>query len=404
MKAVVIAIGNEVLSGKIDNSNATAISWALEERGYDVVRHMVLPDTAEELKEGVGQALSVAPLVVVCGGLGPTCDDKTRSTLSEFAGTTLEVNAAREKQLLDRFGPIPTLQDQSLQPKGALLIDNPVGTAAAFTLKVSGKLLAALPGVPQEMYATLGPLLDSCVEQQPPSIPKAVFGAVLTLQKEASVDPLLRDFVGRHPEVKVGIYPQQGHVHVRIQTPEEKRALAEELFERLEGQFPHNYFESLKGNLAELIQKKMIAKGKTLALAESCTGGFISSQLTEIPGASQYLLGSIVSYSNSSKQSFLSVPSELIEEKGAVSPEVAKAMCEGAMQAFDSDFAVAVTGIAGPDGGSEAKPVGTVYGAIVEKGEQAVVYPYELKGLRKGIIDSATSHILAQLLVRVAHG
>lgn len=355
MSIEIAAIGNEVLRGMVVNTNGAYLGRRLDEEGWAVSRQTTLPDERAPLIEGLEEALKRSSIVVATGGIGPTLDDITY----ECASTLFSVPGAALK--------------------------NPIGSAQGYYFKEGNKLLFLLPGVPQEMEAMF--------EQEVlPLLPSQKKGHRLTLHfsmlRENDVDPFLRDM-----KVEAGIYPSYGSLTVVLRGFDLKEL--EKGKEKLKKEFSAHYYESSSGTLEEAIQEWMIKNKKTLACAESCTGGFLSSQLTSIPGASNYFLGSIVAYSNSLKQHLLHVSSKTLETKGAVSAETVHEMWKGALQATGADFAVAVSGIAGPSGGTAEKPVGTVFYAIGFKNTAPEVGALHFKGPRHLVILRTTRRLLS---------
>lgn len=355
MSIEIVAVGNEVLSGMIVNTNGAYLGRRLDEEGWRVSRQSTLPDERAPLIEGLDEALKRSSIVIATGGVGPTLDDITydcAKTLFSVPGVPLK---------------------------------NPIGSAEGYYFREGNRLLFLLPGVLQEMEAMF--------EQEVMSLlPPQKKGHRLTLHfsmlRENDVDPFLRDM-----KVEAGIYPSYGALTVVLRGFDLK--VLEMGKEKLKKEFSAHYYESPSGTLEEAIQEKMIKNKKTLACAESCTGGFLSSQLTAIPGASNYFLGSLVTYSNSLKQHLLHVSSKTLESKGAVSSETVHEMWKGVLQATGADFAVAVSGIAGPSGGTGEKPVGTVFYALGFKEKPPEIGVLHFKGPRALVILRTTRRLLS---------
>ncbi len=372
MKVELITIGNEVLSGHTVNTNATVIAQELFKEGYKLSRETTIVDEELEISQAILAALDRSDFVITTGGLGPTLDD--------ISGSVAEKTLKSSPELLK----------------------NNLGSAPGLIFRQGQHALAMLPGVPHEMKAML---VDSVIPVMKKSakLEKRPFRQVLsfTTLYETAVDPLLRDFKEKYPELEFGIYPSLGllqvHLYVYADSQENADRLIDPAAQILKDKFAANYYESETGNIGQSIQSLFTQKGWTLSAAESCTGGSIASYLTQISGASAYFLGSVVSYSNEAKESILGVSPQTIEKFGAVSKETVTEMVLGASKVFKSDFSIAVTGIAGPTGGTEEKPVGTVWFAIHRKGNEPLVWKIQRKGNREMIITGSKNILLGKL-------
>jgi nicotinamide-nucleotide amidase len=394
--AEVVGIGDELLNGAVVNANAAFISRALQDLGIVVTRHLALPDQEDLLEEGLAESMSCVPLVIATGGLGPTLDDKTKQVAAKLFDCELELDPEVLEALKKRYGDHASLIDQSTLPRKALKLQNRLGTASGLVLINAHSTLILLPGVPLEMEVLMEeqviPYLKRAFVLSPPDERlKLHFFSLF----ESSVDPTLRELQERWPDLKMGIYPHNGLLTVSLQGSKESLEDAQEKLRLHYGR--HEYFAA-DGRIETAVQELLVKKGKTLSIAESCTGGAISARMTSIPGASRCFIGSIVSYANPVKESLLEVASSVLQEKGAVSPEVAKLMAEGCARVLGTDYAVAVTGIAGPDGGTPEKPVGTVYLALHERHSgKTDVMPVKTRGSRASIIDRASNFALGEL-------
>ncbi len=369
MTIEIVAVGDELLNGITVNTNATFISRKLSESGYAVGRHTVLPDRSPALEEGLREALSRSALVITTGGLGPTCDDVTRDAAAKIFSSSFHTDAELEKELFTRFGgKLKSLADQARVPSKALLLKNRIGTASGLLFSEGGKTLVLMPGVPQEMRPMLEnellPLLPNYYAKGEATISQMVHFGLLF---EDHVDPTLRELQVRFPQMEFGIYPAYGFLSVRLTSKDVNaiRACKEEL-ERIFSQY---LFEDTEGKIERAVHTLFTKNGWTLACAESCTGGQIAAKLTSIPGASNFFLASLVTYANAMKEEFLGVKSDTLRVHGSVSQEAAREMAEGTLQRSGADVAIAISGIAGPDGGTAEKPVGTVWVAVARKKE-----------------------------------
>ncbi|MGH2612370.1 MAG: nicotinamide-nucleotide amidohydrolase family protein [Rhabdochlamydiaceae bacterium] len=355
MSIEIVAVGNEVLRGVVVNINGAYLGRRLDEEGWNVSRQTILPDEPLQLTAGLQESLNRTSIVIATGGIGPTLDDKTlecASTLFSSPGTPLK---------------------------------NQIGSASGFHFTNGNLHLFLLPGVPQEM--------ESMFEEEVfPLLPPQKKGNRLRLHfsmlSENEVDPFLREM-----EVEAGIYPSYGGLTVILRGDNLLKLEKEK--ERLKKQFKSYYYESPSGTIEEAIQQWMIKNKKTVACAESCTGGLLASQLTAIPGASNYFLGSLVTYSNQLKEKMLQVSSKTLHTKGAVSSEAVHEMWKGVLHVTGADFAVAVSGIAGPTGGTPDKPVGTVFYAIGFKESSPEIGTFHFKGVRNLVILRTTRRLLA---------
>lgn len=403
MKIEVIAIGNEILSGNTVNTNAAFISNELLKAGLSVYRHTVLSDEESQLREGLTEGLKRSDVVLTTGGLGPTYDDTTRKVVARLFGTGFTFHPEIAADLKERYGDhrLIRLEDQSTLPSLAKPIRNRVGTAPGLLFEANDALLIMMPGVPPEMKVMMMeqviPYLQKTLQ---PKMKKYYRNIHLFNLPESAVDTTLRDISSGYPEIEVGIYPNLGLLSVGISTVSENEPMASALLEKakniLVGKFTEHIFESENGRIEQAVHDLFIAKGLTLSTAESCTGGSVAARLTRIPGASKYFMGSLVTYSNQLKMSLLDVSEKTLKDKGAVSEEVVKEMAKGLLAKTGTDYGLAVTGIAGPEGGTAEKPVGTVWGALIRKGNEPYAWKFRGYGGRDMIIERSVNALLAE--------
>jgi nicotinamide-nucleotide amidase len=393
--AEIVCIGNELLSGTTVNTNATFISAKLKENGFSVKRQTSIPDEKDIIVETLSESLACVSLVIATGGLGPTVDDLTRAAVAELMDCSLEYSESLAKELLSRFGKIDSLENQATVPTKALLLPNTSGTAAGLVFIKGSSILIVLPGVPMEMELML--------EKEVLPYLKRVFPEVKLPSKErlyfynlweSTVDPVLRELTERFPKLEMGIYPHHGLLTVALEgNSKEVESAKETLLEH----FEDNRYESSDGKIATAVQELFIQNNWTLSLAESCTGGAIAARLTSIPGSSQYFLGSCVVYSNELKEKILNIPHGIIQEHGAVSNETSMALVDAVQQKTSSTFALSATGIAGPTGGSEDKPVGTVFISFKKEKQNPKSATLHIKGERSFIIERTVNFCLGEL-------
>jgi nicotinamide-nucleotide amidase len=374
--AEIVTIGTEMLLGDLVDTNTAWISQRLAELGVAIYRHTTVGDNPERIVEALREASSRSTLVITTGGLGPTSDDLTNACLATLTGREMqEYPEARQHvdEMFERFGRKPTENNykQALFPTGTELIPNPVGTAMGALVEWEETLFATLPGVPVEMKTMFGETLEPLVRARSEGsiVSKTLHFAGIG---ESALAEKVQEFLdARDPTVAP--LAGQGRVRLRITTraATEEEALDKispverEILARLNDFYYGQGDETLEGAVARLLQKR----GATLALAESCTGGLLAKRLTDMAGSSAYFTEGLVTYSNEAKERLLGVPHALILEHGAVSEPVARAMAEGTRKTSGADYGLSVTGIAGPDGGTEEKPVGLVFVGISDAGD-----------------------------------
>ncbi|QGP92793.1 Putative competence-damage inducible protein [Neomoorella glycerini] len=381
MLAEAIFTGTEMLLGQIVNTNAACLSRELAAAGISLYRQVVVGDNLERIREAIDDARRRADLIIVSGGLGPTEDDLSREALAAALNLPLvEDPAAREnvtRYFAARRRPMTSNNlKQALLPAGARALDNPFGTAAGVFLEHEGKIYALLPGPPREfepmVVDRLLPLLEPYGARR-----EVIFSRVLKIagMGESAVEEALKDLLhGDNPTLAPLAAP--GEVTLRLTaragSPEQARELIRPLEAAIRERLGEHIFGSDADTLEGVVGAILAGRRLTLAIAESCTGGLLAHRVTNIPGSSDYFLGGMVAYSNEAKIKFLGVEEETLAAHGAVSPEVAAAMAQGVRRAFAAGIGVGITGIAGPGGGTPAKPVGLVYVGLDIQGKVEV--------------------------------
>lgn len=402
MQAEILAIGDEVLAGMVVNSNASFISQKLSQIGWDISRHTTLPDDLNAIYEGLKEALGRSTVVLVTGGLGSTHDDVTRNAAAKLFNSGFHYDSEVAADLTKRFGDkLPSLKDQATVPSKAKIVLNAVGTAPGFIFTSEEKKLILMPGIPYEMKPMLENQVIPYLKEAFPLEEKYAEHFHFCLLNESTVDPMLRELSVVYPKVKIGIYPAYGGVTVSMTAP--SKDLINPLKDRLLSRFSTYLYPSASGKIEEAVHDLMRERKKTLAFAESCTGGMIAEKITSLSGASDYFLGSIVAYSNSLKNHLLSVSENTLKQYGAVSAETAAEMLSGLFKATKADYGIAVTGIAGPTGGTPEKPVGTVWAAIGERDRAPDIALLKGKGSRQMIIQSTSNRLLGGLWRKIVH-
>ncbi|MGI9951240.1 competence/damage-inducible protein A [Moorellaceae bacterium AZ2] len=408
MLAEAIFTGTELLLGQVVNTNAAFLAQQLAAAGISLFRQIVVGDNLERIKQAIREAKERADLIIIGGGLGPTQDDLTREALAAALGLPLEEDPQAREHIVRFFTarnrPMPSQNlKQALLPRGARLLPNPLGTAPGIFLSHQGKLYACLPGPPgefQPMFTQeLLPLLRSyCQEQQ------VILSRVLkvTGMGESTVEERVRDLL---PSTNPTLAPlaKIGEVHLRLtaRAPDAGTALA--LIEPIEKEIRRRLSDYVFGadddTLEQVVGRLLSARGWTLAVAESCTGGLLAHRITNVPGSSAYFRQGLVAYANEVKIKLLGVPPEILARQGAVSREVALAMARGIRQLSGTEVGVGITGIAGPGGGTPAKPVGLVYVAVDLQGDSQV--RRELFQGRREEVKWRASHSALDLLWRM---
>ncbi len=371
MNAEILCVGTELLIGDIVNTNAAYISAKLSEIGINVYYHSVCGDNRKRLTECLKTALSRADLVVMTGGLGPTYDDITKETVCECLGLTLEEDpkiterlekyfAARGRQMTDNN------RKQALVPRGARIFENAHGTADGLAVVNGEKTVILMPGPPREMKPMLDnqviPYLSGNTDHVLVSSNVYIYG-----MGESSVENALKDLMRTSVNPTVAPYVDGG-VRLRVTASAADSKSAKELIQPVVKEIRRTLGSAVysvdEPRLEAVVVEKLKEKGKTVAFAESCTGGLISKRITDVPGSSAVFGYGFCTYANEAKTKILGVKRETLDLYGAVSPQTAEEMAKGALEVSGADIAVSVTGIAGPDGGTEEKPVGLVYMGI----------------------------------------
>lgn len=379
MNAEIIAVGTELLLGDVINSNAAWLSKELAAIGVDVFRHTTVGDNPERIKKAVSQALERAEILIFTGGLGPTEDDLTVETIAGYFNMPLKADQQSIEHIRTMFQQRDILMPecnlkQAFKPEGAETLNNPVGTAPGILWDVSAMAnqrahIITFPGVPKEMRA-MWPQAKAYIQQMQKSSNEEI--SVLTTRflnffgiGESSLVEHLKDLMKSESPTVAPYVSANGEVRIRLasKAPTESEALKviqpvkDEILKRCLEWYIGDDEISLEASVGELLTRL----GLSVSTAESCTGGLLSSRLTDVPGSSAYTMLNVVTYSNVQKSKILGVAESLLETQGAVCEAVARQMASGIKRISNCDIAISLTGIAGPEGGSEEKPVGLVY-------------------------------------------
>ncbi|TRX70475.1 competence/damage-inducible protein A [Carboxylicivirga sp. M1479] len=412
MNVEIITIGNELLIGQVIDTNSAWMGQELNKAGFDVSRITSIQDTASEISSTLNEAMLRADIILLTGGLGPTKDDITKETLAKLFDSELVFNQEAYDNMANfikgRVKSINKLnRGQAYIPACCELINNPVGTAPVMWFNQNGKIIVSMPGVPGEMKTAMK---DSII---PRLQDKFVTGHILhkTIQvfniPEAVLAEQLEEWESSIPAfISLAYLPGPGKIRLRLSAKTNDKQLAMQAFERLTLQLHEligaHIFAEEDQPTHVLISEVFKLSGKTLATAESCTGGLISHLLTSVPGSSAYFRGAVVAYENEIKKAVLGVPSQKLEEHGAVSQEVVEAMALGVKKLMQTNYAIATSGIAGPTGGSDEKPVGTVWIAIA--GDFGVISKkYNFGQIRGRNIQRSADSALIMLLQQLKH-
>jgi nicotinamide-nucleotide amidase len=365
------------LLGEIVDTNAAYMSQRLAEIGVDVHFRHTVGDNPGRIVSVLELALSRSDVVLICGGLGPTQDDLTRESVAAVTGRELVTDPDAEDHLREFFarrGHVPTSNNlkQATVPSGGRLLENTCGTAPGLCVEDDGKLIFAVPGPPTEMREMMQRQVLPILCERLGGELRPVYTRVLRMADigESSLVAAIDDIITRQTDPTVAPYANPGEVTLRLATKAATESEAARRLDAMEATLRERigrYIYGVDGETMEVAAGNALReRGATVAVAESCTGGLIASRITDVSGSSEYMLGGVVAYANEIKQRVLGVPAETLAEHGAVSEPTARAMALGARELFGADYAVATTGIAGPTGGTEEKPVGLVYVAIAD--------------------------------------
>lgn len=376
--AEIITVGDELLLGLVVNGNAAYLGRAFAEAGVPVQWSCVVADDLDEIQVALARAIKRASVLVITGGLGPTPDDMTKEAVAKSFNMELELRADLLEAVEARFArfgrTMPEVsRNQAIFPRGAEVIPNPLGTAVGIHITRDSCEIFVLPGVPHEMEGMtanyLVPWLHKNLATTPflaKTLQTTGIGESLILERMGGVEHI-------NELVQLAFLPSPIGVTLHLSAKSQDTYEAEAQLAEAEGLIRERIGEFVyatgRQSLAEVIARILTNRGKTVAVAESCTGGFVAHTLTNIPGSSNFFERGFVTYSNRSKTELLGVPEELIQQRGAVSEEVVRAMAEGARRKAKTDYGLATTGVAGPDGGTPEKPVGTAWVAVADARE-----------------------------------
>ncbi|ADQ40485.1 competence/damage-inducible protein CinA [Caldicellulosiruptor acetigenus I77R1B] len=409
MVAEIICVGTELLLGQILNTNSQYLAQKLAELGIDLYFQTTVGDNMERLKMAIDIATKRSDILIFTGGLGPTSDDITKEAVADYFGLALvldeDVLRRIEKFFERRQVKMPEInKKQAYVPEGAKVLHNKNGTAPGLIIEKDGKIAILLPGPPFEMQPMFEegvlPYLEKFSKQK-------IYSRVLKFVGigESSIEEALKDLILSQTDPTMALYAKPFEVELRITTKKESEECAKSLLQSMENRIRERLGEYIYGVDRQLLEEVVIGllaeKKLKVSVAESCTGGLICNKLTNVPGASEVFDRGFIVYSNEAKMKLLGVPEQVLKEHGAVSSQTARYMAQGALSNSLADIALSVTGIAGPGGGSETKPVGLVYIGIATK-DYSESFEFRFSGDRlriKEMTSKAALNILRKKII-----
>lgn len=399
----IISVGTEITTGSILNTNTKYLSTKLMELGIEIHYHTTVDDNKDRLSEVLNIALNRADIIITTGGLGPTEDDLTKEVISNSLGLELEMDGPMEQSIVKMFtnmnSPMTNNnRKQAIKPKGSEFILNDVGTAPGIYINKDNKKIIMLPGPPHEMNLMFEKYVIPLIKEDYSILVRSVnlYGI-----GESSLETELKSLpLWNYNNITIATFAKSGDLEIKIIGKGKIKAKVEDEIEKIVNIIIENFEEFIFGygniTIEEVVLKLLQDKNFKFGLCESCTGGLISSRLTSIPGASNVLDRSIVTYSNRSKIEELGVDSEILNKYGAVSSETAYAMAKGLITKSNLDIVLSITGIAGPDGGTESKPVGLVYICIMDNNRHKMI-KCNINGNRISVQNRAATRALNEI-------
>lgn len=392
MKAEILAVGTELLMGQIVNTNAQYISSKLPEAGVGVYYHSVVGDNPDRLEDSLKLALERCDIVITTGGLGPTQDDLTKETISRVCGKNLVIHEESLNKIKNYFSRLgrqmtPNNEKQAYMPEGCIVLKNNNGTAPGCIIEMGEKAVIMLPGPPVEMKPMfldyVMPYFKNKGAYSLESVILRVFGI-----GESAMETKIMDLIDGQTNPTIATYAKEGEVTIRVTASVPMGESAEKILTPVVNEIKRRTGENLYSDKDETLDSVaaglLLENNITIATAESCTGGLISEMLTDVPGISKVFMGGAVTYSNEAKMEYLGVKEQTLKSHGAVSRETAAEMAEGIRKRLKTDIGISVTGIAGPGGGTDEKPVGLVYVGLSGDGG-TITKELRLSGNRKKI-------------------
>lgn len=403
MVVELISVGTELLMGNIVNTNTQFLAEQCALLGLSMYHQVTVGDNRERLSEAVRTALGRSDVVILTGGLGPTEDDLTKEVCAEVMGFALKEDAHTKKRIQEYFknSIFKVIPDnnwkQAMVPEGAIVLDNDNGTAPGLILEKGKKAAVLLPGPPGELYPLFKNQVFPYLKKRQPELLRSQMVKICGVG-ESQVEDKLLDLIDKQTNPTIATYAKTGEVHLRVtaraKSEEEAKKLIKPVVREIKSRFGDNVYSVQEEETLEMAVVKLLQKHElTVTTAESCTGGLLAGRLVNVPGASEVFREGFITYSNKAKRKYLDVSKSTLKKYGAVSSETAREMAIGGVFAADCDVCVAVTGIAGPDGGTEEKPVGLVYIATYMK-EKVTVKKFRFKGNRAKVREQAVVRAL----------
>ncbi|HHV38584.1 MAG TPA: competence/damage-inducible protein A [Tepidimicrobium sp.] len=407
MKAEIVSVGTEIIMGSTLNTNVQYITQRLSEFGIDVLFHTSVTDDPELLREVTNIALERVDLIIFTGGLGPTQDDMTKEVVSDTLGLKLVLNPFIQNNIKEYFNrtnrPMPSNNiKQAYLPEDSKFLMNRVGTAPGIYIEKDNKIIILLPGPPREMKTMFDEQVVPLIKRDPTIMTKTIRTRTINTIGigESALEMKLKDIIDKKEDIIIATYAQEGKVDVKIIVKENNIESADNKLDRIVASIDRRiskYIYSYDNeSIEEVVYRKLLEQNKRIAFCESCTGGLITSMFTRIPGASKVFDRGIISYSNTSKMEELNIEEDILLKHGAVSETVALHMAKNLLDITGVDIALSTTGIAGPSGGTQGKPIGLVYIGIATK-DNAYAVKVMLNGARHSIQNRAALRAFNEL-------
>ena len=404
MKAEIITVGTEILLGDILNTNCRYLSRELAAMGIEMYYQITVGDNEERLLKTLDESLNRSDIVICTGGLGPTEDDITKEVCAKYFGYELELHKPSLDAMIERFkhmNRVPTKNNekQAYFPKEAYILKNDNGTAPGCIMEKEGKMIVVLPGPPREMESMfenyVKPYLSKLTDDVIESEVLRIIGV-----GESKVENDILDIIDSQTNPTIATYAKGYECTLRItakaKSVEEAKELIKPMSDEMKRRFGQSLYATGETSIEEVVSKMLVENNLKIAVAESCTGGMVSASLINYPGISSVFMEGCVTYSNEAKMKSLGVKKETLDVYGAVSDKCAKEMASGVAARYNTNIGIATTGIAGPDGGTDEKPVGLFYFGIYINGK-VISKKYVFNGDRQGVRERATRTILNDL-------
>ncbi len=405
LNAEILAVGSEMLTPFRVDTNSLWLTERLNSIGIEVKLKSIIGDDEARLEQTIRDAISRSEIIISTGGLGPTADDITKKIFARVLGRRLELNDDILETIRARFAKrnmkmVEINSRQALIPEGAQVLPNPRGTAPGILMNQGKCTIVMLPGPPREMQAMFDDSVMPVLRQRVGDMVIVRRSLSLFGLSESGVDEIAAPIYSQHTNPSTTILAKDGQIELHLTAQARSAEAAHKLLDEVAGPLEealHEHIFSLEGeSLEEVAGQLLKLRGYTLATAESCTGGLLAGRITNVPGSSEYFLEGVISYSNKAKTDLVGVPHKLIEKHGAVSAEVAEAMAIGIRRRAHSTIGIGITGIAGPGGGSEEKPVGLVYIGIADDAQSSarkLLFPGDRQLIRELSVKAALDMI-----------